>query len=392
MFAAGRTDRAVDGVLAAGVVLATVVPLLLPEPSPWWIIGLGLLASVPVGWRRRAPMVVAVVVGAAMSVLVMWEKPLLPFGPLLAVYTIAELSPTWKRLVAVPAIVVAVGISLVVPGENGETYRLVGTAFVAAYALGTSVRASRSRAAELIERARRLEQEHIAAAAEERTRIARDMHDIITHSVGLMVVQAEAGPVVVRGDPGKAEAVFDAIADVGRGALDELREVLTTLRSPGEGGRPVCGHAGERLSESLFQPRLVNLPVLLERSGLDVVSTTSGTPRPVAGSVEAAVYRIVQEALTNVRKHAGTRAVHLALIWRERLTVEITDDGRGPGERGGYGLVGMRERVAACGGTLRTEAGRSGGFTVRAEFPLEWPACCGCSSPTTKTSSARRSG
>ncbi|WP_443729303.1 sensor histidine kinase [Sphaerisporangium perillae] len=371
MLAAGRVDRAVDAALAVGVVLATVGPLLLPDPKPWWIIGLGLLASVPVWWRRRAPMVVAVVVGTAMSVMVTWEKPFLPFGPLLAVYTIADLSPTWKRLAATPVIVAAVGISLVLPGENDETFRLVGTAFVAAYALGTSVRASRSRAAELAERARRREQEHIAAAAEERTRIARDMHDIVTHSVGLMVVQAEAGPVVVRSDPDKAEAVFDAIAGTGRGALAELRGVLAALRSQSEGGGPAWGHAGERLGEMLLQPRLANLPALVERSGLDVVSTTVGIPRPVAESVEAAVYRIVQEALTNVRKHAGTRAVHLTLTWRESLTVEIADDGRGPGEGGGYGLAGMRERAAVCGGTLRAGAGRDGGFVVEAEFPLE---------------------
>ncbi|WP_440070470.1 sensor histidine kinase [Streptosporangium sp. OZ121] len=374
MFAAVQTGRAVDGVLTAGVVLATVVPLLLPDPNPGWIIGLGLLASVPVGWRRRAPMVVAVVVGAAMSVLVMWEKPFLPFGPLLAVYTIADLSPTWKRLAAIPVIVAAVGSSLVLPGESDETFRLVGTAFVAAYALGTSVRASRSRAAELTERARRQEQEHIAAVAEERTRIARDMHDIVTHSVGLMVVQAEAGPVVARSDPDKVEAVFDTIADTGRGALTELRGVLAALRIPGESGGPVWGHADEHPGELLFQPRLANLPALRDRSGLDVVSTTAGTPRLVTESVEAAVYRIVQEALTNVRKHAGTRAVHLALTWGESLTVEIADDGRGPsrgGGGGGHGLAGMRERAVACGGTLRAEAGRDRGFMVRAEFPLE---------------------
>ncbi len=371
MFAAGRIGRAVDGALAVGVVLATVGPLLLPDPRPWWIIGLGLLASVPVWWRRRAPMAVAVVVGTAMTVMVTWEKPFLPFGPLLAVYTIADLSPTWKRLAAIPGIVAAVGVSLVLPGENDETFRLVGTAFVAAYALGTSVRASRSRAAELAERARRREQEHIAAAAEERTRIARDMHDIVTHSVGLMVVQAEAGPVVLRSDPDKAEAVFDAIAGTGRGALAELRGALAALRTPGEGGGPALGHAGERLRESLFQPRLANLPALIERSGLDVASMTVGTPRPVTESVEAAVYRIVQEALTNVRKHAGMRAVRLTLTWRESLTVEIADDGRGPGEGGGYGLAGMRERAAACGGTLRVGAGPNGGFVVKAEFPLE---------------------
>ncbi|GAA0361941.1 histidine kinase [Microbispora corallina] len=371
MFAAGRIGRAVDGALALGVVLATVGPLLLPDPKPWWIIGLGLLASVPVWWRRQAPMVVAAVVGAAMSVMVTWEKPFLPFGPLLAVYTIADVSHTWKRLAAIPLIVATVGVSLVLPGENDETFRLMGTAFVAAYALGTSARASRSRTAELAERARRREQEHIAAAAEERTRIARDMHDIVTHSVGLMVVQAEAGPVVVRSDPDRAEAVFDAIADTGRGALAELRGVLAALRSPGEGGGPSWGRAGERLGESLFQPRLANLPALVEHSGLDVVSTTVGIPRPVPESVEAAVYRIVQEALTNVRKHAGTRAVRLTLTWLESLTVEIADDGRGPGQGGGYGLAGMRERAAACGGTLRAESGQNGGFLVKAEFPLE---------------------
>ncbi|GAA0384697.1 two-component sensor histidine kinase [Acrocarpospora corrugata] len=348
--------RAVHGALTAAVVLATVGPLLLPEPKPWWIIGLGLLASVPVWWRKRAPIAVAVLVGAAMSVLVTWEKPFLPFGPLLAVYTIADLSPSWKRLAAIPAIVAVVGASLVLPGENDETFRLVGTAFAAAYALGTSVRASRSRTAELAERARRREQEHIAAAAEERTRIARDMHDIVTHSVGLMVVQAEAGPVVVRSDPDRAEEVFDAIADTGRGALAELRGVLTALRTPGE---------------SLFQPRLANLPTLIERSGLAVASTTVGIPRPVAESVEAAVYRIVQEALTNVRKHAGADAVHLTLAWRESLTVEIADNGRGPGDSSGYGLAGMRERAMACGGTLKAGARQNGGFVVKAEFPLE---------------------
>ncbi|NUR92933.1 MAG: sensor histidine kinase [Nonomuraea sp.] len=357
MFAAGGL---VDRALAVGVVLATVGPLLLPDPKPWWIIGLGLLASVPVWWRRQAPMAVGVLVGTAMSVMVMWEKPFLPFGPLLAVYTIADLSPRWKRLAAIPVIVATVGVSLVLPRENDETFRLVGTAFVAAYALGTSVRASRSRTAELAERARRREQEHIAAAAEERTRIARDMHDILTHSIGLMVVQAEAGPVVVRSDPAKAEEVFDGIARTGRGALTELRGVLTALRT-----------AGDQVGESLFQPRLANLPALVERSGLDVVSTTAGTPRPIAQSVEAAVYRIVQEALTNVRKHAGTTAVRLTLTWRESLTVEIADDGRGPGEGGGYGLTGMRERAAACGGTLTAGPGRTGGFTVKAEFPLE---------------------
>ncbi|MEV4799546.1 sensor histidine kinase [Nonomuraea sp. NPDC049421] len=362
------SGRRADGVIAATVTVATLGPLLVPDPKVWWIVALGLVASVPVYWRRRAPMAVALLVGTAMTVMVLWEKPFLPFGPLVAVYTIADLSPTWERLAAIPVIVVTVGVSLALPGEDSETFRLMGVAFVAAYALGTSARAHRSRAAELAERARRREQEHIAAVAEERARIARDMHDIITHAVGLMVVQAEAGPVVVRSDAPRAEAVFDAIAGTGRSALTELRGLLAALRTS-------AAPAEEDLGP--VQPRLDGLASLAERSGLQVVMTVEGERRPTPGSVEAAVYRIVQEALTNVRQHAGVRAVRLRLRWTSReLLVEIADEGGGPrhdddGSGSGYGLVGMRERAAACGGTLTTGPGQDGGYMVRAVFPLE---------------------
>ncbi|NUR89867.1 MAG: sensor histidine kinase [Nonomuraea sp.] len=322
-----------------------------------------MVASAPVYWRRRAPMTVALLVGAAMTVMVFWEKPFLPFGPLVAVHTVADLSPTWKRLAAIPAIVAVVGVSLALPGEDSETFRLIGTAFVAAYALGTSVRANRSRTAELAERARRREQEHIAAAAEERARIARDMHDIITHAVGLMVVQAEAGPVVVRSDAPRAEAVFDAIADTGRGALTELRGLLTALRTSAAPAAKDLGPA---------QPRLDGLAALAGRSGLDVVVTVEGERRPIPGGLEAAVYRIVQEALTNVRKHAGAGTVRLRLRWTARqLLAEIADEGGPRRGSSGYGLIGMRERAAAYGGTLTTRPGQDGGFMVSAVFPLE---------------------
>ncbi|GAA2278044.1 histidine kinase [Nonomuraea roseoviolacea subsp. roseoviolacea] len=363
-WAARFSGRRADGAIAAATTAATLGPLLASGPKAWWIIALGVLASAPVHWRRRAPMAVALFVGVAMTVMVFWEKPFLPFGPLVAVYTVADLSPTWKRLAAIPAIAATVGVSLALPGEDGETFRLIGTAFVAAYALGTSARANRSRAAELAERARRREQEHIAAVAEERARIARDMHDIITHSIGLMVVQAEAGPVVVRSDAPRAEAVFDAIADTGRGALTELRGLLTALRAS---AAPVTEDLGP------VQPRLDGLAALAGRSGLDVVMTVEGEPRPTPGSIEAAVYRIVQEALTNVRKHAGVRAVRLRLRWTSaELLVEVADEGRGPRPgSGGHGLIGMRERAAACGGTLSAGPGQEHGFMVRAVFPLE---------------------
>ncbi|MEV0198838.1 histidine kinase [Nonomuraea sp. NPDC050691] len=363
-WAARLSGRRADGAIAAATIAATIGPLLVPDPKAWWIIALGVLASAPVYWRRRAPMAVALLAGAAMTLMVFWEKPFLPFGPLVAVYTIADLSPTGKRLAAIPAIAAVVGMSLALPGENSETFRLVGTAFVAAYALGTSARANRSRTAELAERARRREQEHIAAVAEERARIARDMHDIITHSVGLMVVQAEAGPVVARSDAPRAEAVFDAIADTGRGALTELRGLLTALRTPADPSAEDLGPV---------QPRLDGLASLAERSGLDVIMTVEGERRQMPGSLEAAVYRIVQEALSNVRKHAGVRAVRVRLRWTsEELLAEIADEGGGPRRGGsGYGLIGMRERAIACGGTLSTGPGQDGGFIVRAAFPLE---------------------
>ncbi|MEU8324734.1 histidine kinase [Nonomuraea sp. NPDC048881] len=364
LWTARFSGRRGDVAIAAVTTAATLGPLLVPSPKAWWIVALGALASAPVYWRRRAPMAVALLVGAAMTVMVLWEKPFLPFGPLVAVHTIADLSPMWKRLAAIPAIAVIVGFSLALPGEDSEIFRLIGTAFVAAYALGTSARANRSRAAELAERARRREQQHIAAVAEERARIARDMHDIITHAVGLMVVQAEAGPVVVRSDAPRAEAVFDAIADTGRGALTELRGLLTALRASD-------GPAGEDLGTA--QPSLDGLASLADRSGLDVVMTVEGERRRTSGSLEAAVYRIVQEALTNVRKHAGVRNVRLYLRWTAReLVVEIADEGGGPRrDGGGYGLTGMRERATAYGGTLTVGPGQDGGFLVRAVFPLE---------------------
>jgi signal transduction histidine kinase len=187
------------------------------------------------------------------------------------------------------------------------------------------------------------------------------MHDIVTHSVGLMVVQAEAGPLVIRTDPARAEAAFDAIADTGRGALAQLRGALGALRSDGNGVREP-------------RPGLDALPGLIERTrraGLHVNLTSDGAPRPVTANVDVAAYRIVQEALTNVMRHADARAVQVRLRWVDTaLEVEVADDGKGAdGVTGGRGLVGMRERTAACGGTLQAGPGREG-FVVAATLPV----------------------
>ncbi|RFU38509.1 sensor histidine kinase, partial [Actinomadura logoneensis] len=224
-------------------------------------------------------------------------------------------------------------------------------------------RARRARAAELAERERRLAGERAAAVDRERARIARDMHDIVTHSVGLMVVQAEAGPVVLAASPERAEAVFDTIADTGRDALAQLRTVLGTLRSAGPDGP--AGPA----------PGLDTLPDLVEgarRAGLDARLDLPDPVPDVPPAVAVAAYRIVQEALTNTLRHAGATRVEVRLrASPETLRVEVRDDGRGasaPPPDSGYGLVGMRERAAACGGTLRVTADGPG-FAVEALLP-----------------------
>jgi signal transduction histidine kinase len=356
----GLPSRGLDIVITVATSAATVGPVLVSRA--WWAVALALLASVPVLWRRRAPVWVTAVVGLAMTALVIGgHKPLLPYGPLVGVYTIAAVSAPLVRLSVLPIIGAAVYVSLVVPHDNLDAYRVVGTAFVAAYALGTSARAHRAQAAELAERDHRLTQERVMAAAQERTRIARDMHDIVTHSVGLMVVQAEAGPLVIRPDPARAEAAFDAIADTGRGALAQLRGVLGALRSDENGLREP-------------RPGLSALPGLIERSrrvGLNVTLTSDGAPRPVTANVDVAAYRIVQEALTNVMRHADAQAVRVRLRWADTaLEVEVADDGKGAdGVIGGHGLAGMRERAAACGGKLQAGPGMDG-FVVAATLPV----------------------
>ncbi|KAB2369538.1 sensor histidine kinase [Actinomadura montaniterrae] len=347
--------RTADRAVAAAVTAATVAPALW-SARPWWVVALALLASVPVLWRRRAPLRVGLVVGLAMTALVVWQKPLLlPWGPLVAVYTIAALSRPLLRLLSVPLLAATVYVSIVLPGEDSDVYPLLGTAFTAAFALGMAEQARRAQAAEHAERTLRLEQERSAAAAGERARIARDMHDVLTHSVGLMVVQAEAAPLA---GPDRAVEAFGRIADTGRGALTQLRAILDALRDDTAPGGA--------------QPGLATLPDLVRGCGLPAALTVDGEPRQVAPDAAVAAYRIVQESLTNVRKHAGpVAAVTVAVRWRDVLEIEVADDGRG-GEpaASGHGLTGMRERAAACGGTVRAGPGPRG-FTVLARLPVE---------------------
>jgi signal transduction histidine kinase len=200
--------------------------------------------------------------------------------------------------------------------------------------------------------------------AEERARLARELHDVVAHAVSMVVVQAEAG-AAAGGPPDRVEEAFDAIADTGRTALAELRRLLGVLRSPGE--------AGPREP----QPGVAQLEPLVEsvrRAGLPVEVRVEGADRPLPPGVDLSAYRIVQEALTNSVKHAGPARASVLLRYGERdLELEVVDDGRGPrtGSAAGHGLAGMRERTALLGGELDAGPAPGGGFTVRARLPLE---------------------
>jgi signal transduction histidine kinase len=215
------------------------------------------------------------------------------------------------------------------------------------------------------------------AVLEERSRIAREMHDIVAHSLAVIVRQAEGGAFVVDRDPASAGEARAAIADTGRRALDDMRGVRAVLRRP---DREPDQQPDEQPAELLADPPPgpADIPALLTEvraSGVDADLDETGEPSPVGDSVGLAAYRVVQEALTNVVKHAGAGArVAVRLDWRaDGLVVEVVDDGNGtaaPLPGAGAGLEGLRERAAAVGGTITAEP-LTRGFRVRACFPRE---------------------
>ncbi|MCY0934426.1 histidine kinase [Streptomyces sp. H34-S4] len=341
-------------------------------PADWASYAMTTLGVLPLVWRRRAPLAVLTAIllaGGVYKLTVDGPGQPMPYAGLLAFYTVALQCTARVRLAVGGLTVLTVALS--VSWNTGTARELLFTLFVsgAAYALGRLQHTRQVYTAALLDRAAQLERanriEAEQAAARERARIAREMHDILSHAVSIMIVQAEAGPVAVRRAPERAEAAFEAIAETGRDAMAQLRTMLGVLRT-------------DEAAPRSPQPGVRELAGLVERvrgSGPAVSYERTGSVRGLPAALEATVHRVVQEALTNVVKHAGASAVSVRLEYGEReLTVTVTDDGRGPGtgssvpqaRRGGHGLIGIRERAAAHGGTARSGPGPDGtGFEVR---------------------------
>ncbi|MFK4104593.1 sensor histidine kinase [Streptomyces sp. NPDC019531] len=366
----------VDSALAVLVLFAASLQWMFPDEGddPLSLVGwlLGAATAVPLVWRRRYPYACALAVSAATTAMAYYHAPPpdVLYAGLVVLYTMAAQGLPWQRRTMLASWLLGAVLTMRAK-EHSEPFEYAFhlTGMICAYGLGVLARLQRAYTAAVEDRARRLEREKAAetakAIAQERARIARDMHDILAHAVSLMVVQAEAGPVVVRSDPARAEAVFDAIAASGRDAMAQLRRILGVLKEEERRAGAV----------RLPQPDLSGLPSLVRQvsdsTGLHVELRVLGTPRPLPPDTEVAAYRAVQEALTNTVKHAYASCAQVELDWAEdELTLTMTDDGGGPAHpNGGHGLIGLRERAAACGGSAETGPGPEGGFRVVVRLP-----------------------
>ncbi len=359
-----------DTVLAGTLLLPVLGFPLAGYPSSW--IPLTIAQIAPLFWRRRYPVQVFAVIAAAHAVQVLvfdhalWGQVALP----IALYSVARYS---TALPAAGALVISlVGATLAAIrwlegyDDAGSSWGYLSyllpltTIVVTAWALGTLGRVRRAYVDTLVERGERIEREAAQqvelAALDERARIAREMHDVVAHGLTVMVVQADGARYAASQDPAAAERALEAIAATGRGALADMRRMLGLLRSDDTGTAPA--------------PRLTEIADLV----IDVSADLTGLDADVPPAVALTAYRVVQESLSNVRKHAGPDAqAHVQVRVDEAVHITVEDDGRGasaPDDGLGHGLRGMGERVAVHDGDLEAGPRPGGGFRVAARIPV----------------------
>ncbi|MFJ4708932.1 sensor histidine kinase [Streptomyces anulatus] len=352
-------------------------------------VALGL--STVVALRRKVPekmLLLAILVGVGQ--LVFDVRPGIGnFAMLVITYTVATVGERWaSRLALVCSLSAAALSQLRWEAEPGGSWPqvvfvtiIMTVPFVLAWVLGDSLRTRRAYFDQLEERAARLEREREAqskvAVAAERARIARELHDVVAHNVSVMVVQADGAAYVMDAAPDQAKQALETISSTGRQALAEMRRLLGVLRT---GDAPESG-------EYVPQPdveQIEDLVAQVRQTGLTVDFKVEGTPRPLPSGVELTAYRVVQEALTNTRKHGGPDAgASVRLVYfDDGLGLLIEDDGRGAAHElyedggadgAGHGMIGMRERIGMVGGTLDAGPRPGGGFRISALLPLKPP-------------------
>jgi signal transduction histidine kinase len=374
--ATGRpaTELVFDGfVLAAGAagLVRTWIEPLPPRPA---VSGLALLASLPLLLRRRFP-VAAPMVGLlgclGLSLLVpgaLWEQLQFFFCALLCAWALGSVAPRSRAPLGLAVLLpVVLGTVATDPGHAAVSDYVFGVAIATAAWAGGAVFGARSRQAAAAERAAAEERARAAlAVATERARIARELHDLVAHSVSLIVVQAGAADQVLGAGQEEVRAALGAIRETVKSALLELRRMLGLLQ---DGSSELSGAP---------QPTLADLDELVARlaaAGAEVHMVRSGTARPLSPGLEQASYRIVQEALSNALKHAGRAPATVDIRWEpDALVLAVTDDGgdhaqRAPVPGSGRGIIGMRERARLYGGELTAGPRPDGGFAVRARLP-----------------------
>jgi signal transduction histidine kinase len=392
-----RQPLAIDAVLAAVLLIAGLPTLATSHPPTGSVVGLLLhvAISAPVVFRRTHPVAatLATVVAGLAQLVVGVTPSLTDLSLIVMVYSAVAYGPRWLAALAAvgslaaPALAIPrwTQLTLDEPRTFAYMYLVLATPFVIGWALGRTARYRAAYLAGVEERAARLEHERdvraSVAVSAERARIARDMHDVVAHAVSVMVVQADGAAYALDGHPEQSRHALATIADTGRQTLAELRRVLGVLR----GGDDPSGY--------LPQPGVAQLTELVAQvrsAGLSADLVLEGVPVELSAGGQLAVYRIVQEALTNAVKHGGP-AVKAQVLLRYRpdtIEVEVTDDGRGAGadgaddgrgagadeageaRKGGHGLVGMRERVALFDGVMTVGPRTGGGFRVWIRLPV----------------------
>ncbi|MGI5185962.1 sensor histidine kinase [Dactylosporangium sp. CA-152071] len=381
-----------DGGLAGSVLYVTVMERGLEPP----VVAIGLVMAVAMLARRRYPLVVACIVYTAAPLHLLFDDAmrLYDMAVLMSMFAVVKYRPQlfWGILAGVGAgigVVIGAAVEARRTDNFGTITWIIGTLTIAVWFSAYGVRTRLLYVASLEERAATLERErdHLArlAAADERAAIARELHDVVAHSLSVMIVQADGAGYTLDPSASRARHALDTIAATGRDALEDMRRVVSVLR----GATPGAGDVSRR------RVGLAELDRLVERAGLRVDLETVGTPAGLSVAEELTAYRIVQESLTNTLRHAGPDAkVTLRLEYApEHIVIEATDDGGGrlPAAAkgsGGHGLIGMRERVALHGGTVSAGPRFDGGWTVTATIPRTPPPAVPLGEPPTPPAGA----